>query len=96
MLGVAGLSQTMGVEPFIGWVSLIQYNTSDMFAFVLLSCLFCAALWSPAGMFYCVLSLSHIVPVRWYLIVSIHDFCLLLYLQQRLGSLYIVGKYTKV
>ena len=54
MLAVAGLSQTKWAESLMGWVPLIQYDTSDTFAFVLLSCLFCAALWSPAGMFYCV------------------------------------------
>ena len=37
------------VEHFKGWNSLIQYNTSDTLAFVLLSCLFFTVLWSPAG-----------------------------------------------
>ena len=53
--------------------------------FAMLSCLFNAALWSPAGngltswlsfvMFYCVLSLSPcgILDQVWYLVVSIPD-----------------------
>ena len=64
--------------------------------FYMLSRLFIAALWSPAGkgltswplfvMFNCVLSLSHVV---WYLIVSIPDLC-------RLSSFYIFGLLNKL
>ena len=59
------------------------------FVFVMLSCLFIAALWSPAGkgltfwlllvMFYCVFVTfpCGVLSQLWYLIVSISDLCLL-------------------
>ena len=64
-----------------------------MFVFVVLSCLFLAALWSPAGKgltiwpFLCVVlscvfvTFPYCVPGQvWYLIVSIPDLCLPLYI----------------
>ena len=79
------------------WISfVIKY-----FMFVMLSCLFIAALSSPAQkgltswLYYMLclivlffLSLSHVVHVLdqvWYLIVSIPDLCLLTYFERILG-----------
>ena len=62
-----------------------------VFVFVMLSCLFIAALWSPAGkgltswlscvMFYCVFVdfLCGVLGQVWCLIISITDLCLLTY-----------------
>ena len=68
-----------------------------MFVFYMMSFLFLAALWSPAGKgltswhfcdVFVLLSLSHMVPQGqvWYLIVLISDLCLLLYFVQYMVS----------
>ena len=55
------------------------------FVFVMLSCLFIAALWSPAGSLVCGVLLCFVtfpcgvLDLVWYLIVSIPDLCLLTY-----------------
>ena len=60
------------------------------FVFVMLSCLFIVALWSPAGkglapcLFLCVMFVTFTCGVLgqvWYLIVSIPDLCLLTYFE---------------
>ena len=74
--------------------SFVDYFCHLCFVFVMFSCLFIAALWSPAGkgltswpsfvMFYCVFVTFPCdnLGQAWYLIVSISDLCHLSYFVQ--------------
>ena len=77
------------VVPFQGGISFVDCFCYLCYVSVMLSCLFIAALWSPACeianllallcvMFYCVF-VTLPCGVLWYLIVSISDLCLLTY-----------------